>query len=100
MNELITNNELELSTQNELTEILRVEKQIKERKEEIKNQILNEMERKNIKKIETDNYTITYKEQTEQERFDSLKFKKEHKDMYDEYIKFTTVKSSLLIKLK
>lgn len=100
MNKLITNNELELSTQNELAEILRMEKQIKERKEEIKNQILNEMERKNIKKIETDNYTITYKEQTEQERFDSLKFKKEHKDMYDEYIKFTTVKSSLLIKLK
>jgi predicted phage-related endonuclease len=100
MNELITNNELELSTKNELAEILRIEKQIKERKEEIKNQILNEMEIKNIKKIETDNYTIIYKEQTEQERFDSIRFKKEHKDIYDEYIKFTTVKSSLLIKLK
>jgi hypothetical protein len=100
MNELIKNEELNLAIASELTKILEIEKKAKERKEEIKNQILKEMAYKNIKKIETDDLTITYKEQTEQERFDSIKFKKEHKDMYDEYIKFTTVKSSLLIKLK
>jgi maltodextrin utilization protein YvdJ len=100
MNDLIKSENLDITTTNELAEILKVEKQLKERKEEIKNQILIEMERKNIKKIDSDTFSITYKEPTEQERFDSIKFKKEHKNMYDEYIKFVNVKSSLLIKLK
>jgi hypothetical protein len=77
----------------EKKELIRKEKTIREK-------LLKEMEEKNISKIETDDISITYKAPTERETFRTKDFKKDLPDLYDTYIEFTPVKSSLLIKIK
>ena len=58
------------------------------------------MEDKNILKLERENVSITYKAQTERETFRTKDFKKDLPDLYDTYVEFTPVKSSLVIKIK
>ena len=53
-----------------------------------------------FKKLETDFATITYKEPTERETFDSKAFRADHPDEYDEYVKLSPVSDSIVIKLK
>lgn len=76
--------------------IAKFEKAIKE----IKQNILTEMENKNILKLETDDLMITYIAPAERETFDSKKFREENSDLYDEYVKFSPVKSSIRVKVK
>lgn len=84
----------------ELISIDEEEKKLKERKERLRENLLKEMEDKNILKIEDENISITYKAPTERETFRTAKFKKDLPDLYDTYVEFTPVKSSLLIKIK
>ena len=76
------------------------EKELKEKKEKIREILLKEMEDKNILKLENENISITYKAPTERETFRTTQFKKDLPDLYDTYVEFTPVKSSLLIKIK
>lgn len=76
------------------------EKELKEKKEKIREILLKEMEDKNILKLENENISITYKAPTERETFRTVKFKKDLPDLYDTYVEFTPVKSSLVIKIK
>jgi hypothetical protein len=75
-------------------------KKLKEKEDEMKAKILEEMEKHNVIKIDTDVITISYVAPTYRESFDSKKFKEEHQDLYDEYIKMSDVKSSIRIKVK
>ena len=76
------------------------EKELKEKKEKIREILLKEMEDKNILKLESEKISITYKEPTERETFRTAKFKKDLPDLYDTYVEFTPVKGSLVIKIK
>lgn len=76
------------------------EKKVKEKKEKIREILLKEMEDKNILKLENENISITYKAPTERETFRTKDFKKDLPDLYDTYVEFTPIKSSLLIKIK
>ena len=76
------------------------EKELKEKKEKIREILLKEMEDKNILKLENEDISITYKAPTEKETFRTKDFKKDLPDLYDTYVEFTPVKSSLLIKIK
>lgn len=62
----------------------------KEQLDNIKNLLKDEMERKGIIKLEaeTDDGTVSinYVAPTTSERFNSRKFRKEHPDMYDDYV--------------
>ena len=75
-------------------------KEIKEKEEESKQSILSEMESKNILKLETDSLTVTYIAPAERETFDSKRFREDNPDLYDEYVKFSPVKSSIRVKVK
>lgn len=77
----------------EKKELIRKEKAIRE-------QLLKEMEEKNILKLESENVSITYKAPTERETFRTKDFKKDLPDLYDTYVEFTPIKSLLLIKIK
>lgn len=77
----------------EKKELIRKEKTIREK-------LLKEMEEKNILKLENENISITYKAPTERETFRTKDFKKDLPDLYDTYVEFTPVKSSLVIKIK
>ena len=84
----------------ELRLIDKEEKELKEKKEKIREILLKEMEDKNILKLENEDISITYKAPTERETFRTAKFKKDLPDLYDTYVEFTPIKSSLLIKIK
>lgn len=83
-----------------IAEFERQIKEIKAKEDEFKQAILEEMEAKNIIKIDTDDLMISYVAPSDRETFDSKAFKEEHQDLYDEYVKMTPVKSSIRIKVK
>ena len=59
-----------------------------------------EMEKKGIKKIESEELLINYIESTDRETFDKKAFQKEHADLFDEYVTMKPVKSSIRVKVK
>ena len=75
-------------------------KQLKEKEDELKQAILEEMKSKDIIKIDTDRILINYIAATERESFDSKEFRKEHEELYNEYIKLTPVKENIRLKIK
>lgn len=91
---------LDAETSKQIAEFEAAIKDIKEKEDNLKQAILNEMESKKIIKLDTDDLTINYIASTDRETFDSKLFREDHADLYDEYIKFTPVKSSIRIKLK
>lgn len=75
-------------------------KAIKEQEDLLKQRILEEMEMHGVLKIDTPSLTISYIAGTDRETFDSKNFRREHPDLYDEYVKITPVKSNIRIKIK
>lgn len=84
----------------ELKMIEEEKKELIKEERTIREKLLKEMEEKNILKLESENISITYKAPIERETFRTEKFKKDLPDLYDTYVEFTPVKSSLLIKIK
>ena len=91
---------LDTETAQKIAEFERTIKNIKEQEETLKTAILEEMERKNILMLETDDMTISYIASFDRETFQTKEFKKDHADLYDEYVKMSPVKSSVRIKVK
>lgn len=90
---------LDAGTAQKVAEFERAIKSLKEQEESLKTAILNEMEQKNIKQIETDDMTITYVAGYDKETFQTKEFKKDHADLYDDYVKMSPVKASVRIKV-
>lgn len=75
-------------------------KEIKDAEESLREAILTEMESKGIKKIETEEMTITYKAPYDKEKFEAKQFREAYPEMYDDYVTISTCKASVTIKLK
>ena len=83
--------------------IVEIEKQIKDLKalqDSYKEKLLKEMEENNVLKVDTEELSISYVAPSTRETLDSKKVKEDLPDIYDLYVKFTDVKSSLRIKVK
>lgn len=91
---------LDTEVSKKVAEFEKAIKEIKEKEEELKQNILTEMENKNILKLETDDLMITYIAPAERETFDNKRFREDNPDLYDEYVKFSPVKSSIRVKVK
>lgn len=91
---------LDALTSKQIADFEKKIKLLKEEEEKIKKAILDEMEAKNIIKLENDDLLISYVAPTDRETFDSKTFKLDHQDMYDDYVKMTSVKSSIRVKVK
>lgn len=102
MNNLIKieNGQLDQTTIQTLVEFERMAKQIKEQEEELKKQILEAMERNGILKIDTPEMLINYIAATDRETFDSKAFRAEYPEIYDDFVKISTVKPSIRLKVK
>lgn len=104
MNDLITIANgtaiLDVEASKKIADFERKLKEIKEKEDELKKAILEEMESKAILRIETEDFIISYKATYDRESFDSKKFRAEHEDLFDDYVKLTPVKSSIVLKLK
>lgn len=91
---------LDPETSYQIAHFERLMKSAKQREDGLKARILEEMKAHNIKKIETEDITITYVPESERETFDSKRFRSENPDTYDDYVKFSTVKPSVRVKVK
>ena len=104
MNELITttNNSpiIAREIEGQIAQLEAQAKAIKEKQEELRQALLEEMEKKGIVKIDGEFLTLTYVQPTEREEFNKAQFRADNPDLYDEYIKMTPVKASLRIKVK
>lgn len=85
---------------NELLSIERELKELNKRRDTIKEQILDVMVRTSMKSVKFDNMTITLKEGSVRSSLDSKSLKKDLPDVYEKYVKNTSVSPSLLITLK
>ena len=83
-----------------LAEFEKMSKEIKAKQDELKQRILAEMEKHGILKIETDELIINYIAPSSRETFDSKTFRKDNPDLYDEYVKISTVSASVRMKVK
>lgn len=92
---------LDIEISNKIAEFERQMKEIKKQEDELKQNILKEMEEKGILSLrdEVNGLLISYIAPTERETLDSKRLREEQPDVYDEYIKFTPVKSSIRIKI-
>ena len=103
MNDLITieNNVpvLDIDTANKIVEFIRKAKEIEEAEKALRERIQTEMEKKKIKTIKTPDFSITYKDAYDKEKFDSKGFRADHPDLYDSYVSMTQCKASIQIKM-
>lgn len=104
MNDLIVKKEDNYQLTDIITSELKMideeKRELKRKEDAIREALLKEMEDKGIIKISDENISITYKAPTERETFRTKDFKKDLPDLYDTYVEFTPVKSSLVIKIK
>ena len=75
-------------------------KSIKEKYEQFKEDLKEAMKSNGIVKFESDDLLINYIAEIEKETFDSKQFKIVCPELYDEYVKMTTQKPSIRIKVK
>ena len=66
----------------------------------LREKIVESMKQQGVTKFENDKILITYVAPVKRETFDTATFKKEHPGIYNEYLKTTTTKDSVRIKLK
>ena len=96
----IENGELSQESKKWLIALEKQRKLINDEYDNFKTELLKAMEENGVVKIENEDLIISYIASGEKETFDSKLFKKDHSEMYDEYVKFTPVKSSIRIKVK
>ena len=90
MNEVIILNDgvpclaSEISTQ--IAEFERSIKAMEKQRDDLKKAIQEAMENAGVLKIDNDEVTINYIAPCDSEYFDKAKFKKEHPDIYDQYV--------------
>lgn len=91
---------LDVKTATAIAEFEKAAKEIKEKEDTLKKAILAEMEDKGIVKLDTADLTITYVAGTDRETLDTKALKEELPDIYDTYVKISSVKPSIRLKLK
>ena len=84
----------------ELIDVKRQKDELTKRENEIKQILIKEFEEENEDKLETSLAKVAYVEPTKSLRFDSTKFKKDHKDLYEDYVKESVVKASIRLTIK
>ncbi|WP_279280704.1 YqaJ viral recombinase family protein [Enterococcus gallinarum] len=82
----------------EMLEFEKKTKVLKEQQKEYRELLYQKMEENDIKKIDTGDIVITRVLPTVRKSIDSTKLKKEQPDIYDQYLKESTVKGSIRIK--
>lgn len=84
----------------EIREVEKLSKAVKQRQDNIKAELLKVMEQNEIIKFENEDLLINYIAPTTRETFDAKKLKEDNQDLYDLYVKLSDVKASVRIKLK
>ena len=83
-----------------LEEIERQRRYLEKCEKQLKNSILSEMERTNTIKLENEHILVSYIGAADRESFDSKAFRADYADLYDEYVRFSTVSPFIRITMR
>ena len=86
-------------TASKIAEFERQKKKIDALENELRAEIMMEMESRGIIKAVSKEVSITYVPAGDRESFDSKAFRKDHPDLYDDYVRISPVKPSIRIKV-
>ena len=86
--------------EDEIVRAAHLAKHYTDRVNELKAQLLADMERVKASRWESDRVQIVRREGSRTKKFDAKKFEAEHADMYSEYVTDSVTKSSITIKIK
>lgn len=104
MNNIIERKDSDVALSEEVCEkIVSLEKQAKEIKKQqdsMEAEILDAMQKYDVVKLDNEFLKILFIPEHDTERFDSKTFKEENPDIYDSYVKISTVKPSIRITVK
>lgn len=75
-------------------------KEIKKQQDSMKKEILDAMQKYDVLKLDNEFLKILFIPEHDAERFDSKAFKEDNPDIYDSYVKISTVKPSIRITVK
>jgi len=87
-------------TVDKIVEFEKLAKEIKAKEDELKAQILSQMEAYGVLSIDCPELRISYVAGTNREVFDSKEFRKDFPDLYDEYVTLSPTKACIRIKVK
>ena len=90
---------LNAETAKKIAEFERQKKKIDALENELRAEIMMEMEERGIIKAVSEDVSITYIPAGDRESFDSKSFRKKHPDLYDEFVRISPVKASIRIKV-
>lgn len=79
----------------EYKELMEVKNSVESRLNELKSQLMEKMKEANISQIKSDLYTVSYIPAKVSKKFDSTAFKKEHRDIYEQYQKESETAASI-----
>ena len=99
-NLVLIENDFSVEAKEKIYNFLKQKEEIEKQEKQLREEILKFFKENKILKIENEKFSIIYKSESQRETFDSKKFKNEHEDLYNEYVKFSNVKPSLLIRVK
>lgn len=91
---------LDVETAGKIADFEKMAKEIKAKEDELKKAILEEMQDKDLIKLETDQLVISFVSGTTRETLNTKSLKEELPDIYDTYVDIKPVKPSIRIKLK
>lgn len=101
MNDIVlTNDSLSLQSERLICETLTKLNELKETEKLLKAELLQEMKKRGLVKIDTPKVTVTYIGETQSEKFNSKKFREENPDLYDKYVYFSNVTDCVKVSVK
>lgn len=90
---------LSADTAAKIAEFERQKKKLDALENVLRAEIMMEMEQRGIIKAVSEEVSITYIPEGDRESFDSKSFRKDHPDLYDDYVRLSRVKASIRIKV-
>lgn len=87
INLILSENKLSSSSRSKLQKIMTYKKEIEKLEKDLKEELYEEMKKRNIKKFSNDDVTITKVDETTVTKFDSARFKKDFPEIYQQYTK-------------
>ena len=98
----IDNGQIEIAKEftKQYKEFLKLQLEMDLKMKEVKEKVKSAMEEYGITSFDNDDLTITYRKGTTRKSIDSKKLKEELPDIYEEYLKESTVASSVIVEVK
>lgn len=98
----IENGQIEIAKEftKQYKEFLKLQLEMDLKMKEVKEKVKSAMEEYGITSFDNDDLTITYRKGTTRKSVDSKKLKEELPDIYEEYLKESTVASSVIVEVK